>query len=722
MLFFFIFFALLATKISGVDEKSSSPFTALCYNSSSYQLDIDIEVSSTKRLPLTQQYQCGGTSTFCKKGSSSCALVSASSFSVSSSTISLRTRVARLLQEIHNLQKKRINKTNIKLKRSSTSRQIHLFIDPDSRLSQRNDVVTKDGQWKQTLESINSHSPLKLHCNTCITLNSSSLFAMIGWRGYPHSYAVVAEGIAQGLLLNGFSLSFTDAPVYKPEWLKLKDETSFAAATASATASKSSSLSSLSMVNISELKSLPHTISIQRFTSAGSVPVSPNMCIMQSMCKLEEYTVKRKTDKNDETTCPPFLLRSFYPLDLSPHPCLDNIDHVNNISGRLTLYPKVFVFGTTEFQTLVDPLWTYQAKTFMDETVDKSSSLLTSPWRNLHPSVYIIAPSKWSAHGFAAAGVRSSQLIVLPHGIDPSIFHPLTTGASGLLASRNERLALRTTLRWTRPANTNMSISEDCFTILSVGHMRFTKGLDVLLRAVLSAAAELKNDASQCLRLVLKGLDGLYGSSETIKRSLDSILTSTVLDPVQGEVIRTGTQLFADLSSRGLLQMRIIGKILAPSELVKLYQASDAYASPYRAEGFNLPVLEAAACGLPLLVTLGGATDEFTHSSFTLYIKSEEMIGGKEQGMQGRSHHMEPDSDHLKSLILTLSSQYEGNPTVINKNITLFNESIKRAFTNTIDLPSTWRANAGVNAAEYVLQKNLTWKGVSRRLQQLATM
>jgi hypothetical protein len=212
---------------------------------------------------------------------------------------------------------------------------------------------------------------------------------MVGWRGYPHSYAVVAEGIAQGLLLNGFSLSFTDAPVYKPEWLKLKDETSFAAASAST----SSSTSSLSFVNVRELKSLPHTISIQRFTNAGSVPVSPSMCIMQGMCKLEEYTVKRKTDRSiDESTCPPFLLRSFYPLDLSPHPCLGNVDNANNISKRLS--PKVFVFGTTEFQTLVDPLWTYQARTFMDATVDKSLSLLNSPWRYLHPSVYIIAPSK----------------------------------------------------------------------------------------------------------------------------------------------------------------------------------------------------------------------------------------------------------------------------------------------------------------------------------------
>ena len=42
-----------------------------------------------------------------------------------------------------------------------------------------------------------------------------------------------------------------------------------------------------------------------------------------------------------------------------------------------------------------------------------------------------------------------------------------------------------------------------------------------------------------------------------------------------------------------------------------LCNACAAYISPYRAEGFNLPPLEAAACGLPILVTQGGPTDDY---------------------------------------------------------------------------------------------------------------
>jgi len=42
-----------------------------------------------------------------------------------------------------------------------------------------------------------------------------------------------------------------------------------------------------------------------------------------------------------------------------------------------------------------------------------------------------------------------------------------------------------------------------------------------------------------------------------------------------------------------------------------LYNACAAYISPFRAEGFNLPPLEAAACGLPILVTQGGPTDDY---------------------------------------------------------------------------------------------------------------
>ena len=42
-----------------------------------------------------------------------------------------------------------------------------------------------------------------------------------------------------------------------------------------------------------------------------------------------------------------------------------------------------------------------------------------------------------------------------------------------------------------------------------------------------------------------------------------------------------------------------------------LYNIADLYISPYRGEGFNMPVLEAMSVGLPVLVSAGGSTDDF---------------------------------------------------------------------------------------------------------------
>jgi len=53
-----------------------------------------------------------------------------------------------------------------------------------------------------------------------------------------------------------------------------------------------------------------------------------------------------------------------------------------------------------------------------------------------------------------------------------------------------------------------------------------------------------------------------------------------------------------------------------------LYNACDAYISPYRSEGFNLPPLEAAACGLPILVTQGGPTDDYFDPRMGLQIEA----------------------------------------------------------------------------------------------------
>src|SRR5262249_942691 len=103
-------------------------------------------------------------------------------------------------------------------------------------------------------------------------------------------------------------------------------------------------------------------------------------------------------------------------------------------------------------------------------------------------------------------------------------------------------------------------------------------------------------------------------------------------------------------TARDRVAARILydGSTLPVKRMADFYRAADAYVSPYRAEGFNLPVLEAAACGLPLICTKGGPTDEFTDDGFALYIDSK--AAPSPQG----NIWLEPDLDHLIAHMLEI--------------------------------------------------------------------
>jgi glycosyltransferase involved in cell wall biosynthesis len=145
---------------------------------------------------------------------------------------------------------------------------------------------------------------------------------------------------------------------------------------------------------------------------------------------------------------------------------------------------------------------------------------------------------------------------------------------------------------------------------------------------LLKAFAEVAARASD-VRLVLKGADALYGSADVLRAAM-SELPAAAREAVARRLIYNGNTLSA----------RAMANVL---------RAADCYVSPYRAEAFNMPVLEAAACGVPLICTAGGPTDEFTDSSFARRIDSRttrvELDGG------GAGDCLEPDVDHLASLM-----------------------------------------------------------------------
>lgn len=220
----------------------------------------------------------------------------------------------------------------------------------------------------------------------------------------------------------------------------------------------------------------------------------------------------------------------------------------------------------------------------------------------------LITPSEWSRNRIIDFGFRPETVHTVPHGASADYFRPQSP----------EVIAAQRTALGFRP---------DEVLLLNIGAAIWNKGIDVLLRGF-ALARQTRKD----LRLVFKDQRNTYGISG------ESFVQST-------------------LAAAGLLSADVLGAItLIPANLTmdqmnSIYNACDCYVSPYRAEGFNLPVYEAMACNVPVIVTSGGATDDFAEGSGARHIRSTLY---KNATVQDRTipAYCEPDLDHLVELLL----------------------------------------------------------------------
>lgn len=248
---------------------------------------------------------------------------------------------------------------------------------------------------------------------------------------------------------------------------------------------------------------------------------------------------------------------------------------------------RVYAFTATEFGILRKPLLRLMGVPSLAEPMRSSN-------------VDLLTCSHWSAQGLVRSGADPARVKVVALGADTSVYRPLPA---------QERAALRAKLGL-----------GDEFVFLNIGAMTRNKGVVPLLRAF----AALLEQHPQA-RLVLKGSDKLYGSRETVRK--------IAAEALQGAE-----------AARVAERIRYIGDELPGTEMAKLYQSADAYVSPYLAEGFNLPVLEAMACGLPVICTEGGSTDDFVSDDCALRIRSA--LSTAE--MDGETVHFHnPDATHL---------------------------------------------------------------------------
>lgn len=231
------------------------------------------------------------------------------------------------------------------------------------------------------------------------------------------------------------------------------------------------------------------------------------------------------------------------------------------------------VFYTAEFQEL-NPKFFKQNGNLLTNDSDIKSHLDNCQ------NIFFHTPSFWSKNSMDKYGKDSH---VIPHGIRPDFFH---------IIPENERIDFRNLI------NIKYNIKPDDYLILHLGSMTGNKGIFEIIWAL----CELVINHGCCnFKLLLKGIKDLYDSKLFIKNYINLILQNG--SDIQKEAV-------VNVINNNII---FIDEYMKPDILRKYYNACDLYISPYKAEGFNMTVLEALACGCNLLVSDNGSTQFFVN-------------------------------------------------------------------------------------------------------------
>jgi glycosyltransferase involved in cell wall biosynthesis/SAM-dependent methyltransferase len=234
---------------------------------------------------------------------------------------------------------------------------------------------------------------------------------------------------------------------------------------------------------------------------------------------------------------------------------------------------------------------------------------LPAHWvRQLNTVDEIWVPTEFNKKSFRDAGV-TTPIEVVPGGVDTSWFRP-------------DLVPLALPLR----AST---------TFLSVFEWSHRKAPDVLLHAW-AEAFDPTDDVALVLRCFPRSHFG------------DSDATSNIEDLVDAELSAIGR------SRCDVAPIVVIGRHLSFDEMRRLMAAADVYVSPTRGEGWGRPLVEAQACGKPVICTNWSAPPEIVDPDAALLIDVEDLVvvDGKMDVAHYRGQRWaSPSTPHLAELL-----------------------------------------------------------------------
>lgn len=178
--------------------------------------------------------------------------------------------------------------------------------------------------------------------------------------------------------------------------------------------------------------------------------------------------------------------------------------------------------------------------------------------------------SAWGKSVIARHGLDDKRIAVVPEGFDPQVFH------SGLRTQRKDRGSV--------------------FRFLTVGKWEVRKGQVELLQAYAQAFRGVKD-----VELVLM-CDNPFVPGFS----------------VQAEIAKLGLGKTAPI--------KVMKPLATDADMAATYAAADCFVLPTRAEGWGLPIMEAMACGTPVITTRYSAMTEYANDANAYLLSPERMV------------------------------------------------------------------------------------------------